>query len=560
MFMRSICISLLVFLIASVPPMAQAQLELPKAVHDAALRIDAAGLRAAVVELSGDAFEGRGPGSPGDLRTRTYLAGRLEAMGYEPAGPGGAWEQPFPIIGMNTKLPDHWEFRTAGQIVALKFWDQYIAASGRQEGKGGFSDAEVVFVGYGIEAPEENWNDFKDVDLKGKILLMLNNDPDWDPDLFAGSKRLYYGRWTYKYESAAAQGAVGAIIVHTDPSAGYPWQVVQTSWTGEQFELPAGEEARLDLAAWITEDAARQLCALAGQNYDELEQAARAREFRPVPLGIRSSLAWSVELTHKETANVVARLPGSDARLAAEHVVFTAHHDHLGIGEPDATGDTIYNGAVDNASGVAQVLAIAGAFAALQPRPARSILILPVAAEEQGLLGSRWYAMHPTMAEGHLAANINIDGGNIFGRTEDVAIVGMGKSDLEKLLSEAALLQGRHTVNELSPDKGYYYRSDQLNFAKIGVPALYFKSGQNYRGRPDGWGKQQEDEWRSTRYHQPSDEMTEDWNFDGMVEDARLAFWVGWAVASASTLPAWNPGDEFEAARLRALDAVAGSR
>jgi len=558
--MRSICT--LVLLVASTlwTFALSAETKIPDAVRDAAAGIDEARIRAHIAELASDEYKGRAPGSEGDVMTRRYIVDQLESWGYEPAGPNGSWEQPFPIVGVTSQMPDLWSFSAGDQTLDLGWWEEYMGGSGKQAAQGSFENAEIVFVGYGIDAPEQEWDDFGGMDLRGKVLLMLNNDPDWDPDLFEGTKRLYYGRWTYKYESAAAQGAVAAIIIHTTPSAGYGWNVVQSGWSGEQFELPAGDEERLDLAAWIKDDAAKRLVAMAGQDYDALVESARSRDFTPVPLGITTSLAWTVELTQKETANVVGRLPGSDPQLAAQHVVYSAHHDHLGVGEPDDTGDTIYNGALDNASGVAQTLAAAEAFASLDPRPRRSILILPVAAEEQGLLGSRWYSMNPTMAPGLLAANINIDGGNIFGATKDVAVIGKGKSDLEALLVEAAAMQDRVVVNEPSPDKGYYYRSDQLNFAKIGVPALYFKSGQNYRGKPEGWGKQREDAWREAIYHQPADELTDEWNFDGMVEDTRLAFYVGWGVATRDELPAWTPGDEFEAKRMEALEAVEAGR
>ncbi len=527
---------------------------LPSGLEAAEAGIVAGSILADVEALASDDFEGRGPGSEGDRKTRAYLVERLAAIGYEPGMPDDRWEQPIPIVGMTARMPPTWTFReAAGASVSMAWWDDYIASSGVQQEQAGFEDAGVVFVGYGIEAPEEGWDDFKGADLAGKVLLMLNNDPDWDPDLFGGDRRLYYGRWTYKYESAARRGAVAAIVIHTDPSAGYGWNVVQTSWTGAQFELPARDEARIVASAWMTEAAARRLVTFAGHDLDALVAAARTPEFRPVDLGVRTSLRFTVGIERGETANVAGLLRGSDPALADEVVVYTAHHDHLGIGEPDATGDAIYNGAVDNACGVAQVLAIAEAFARLPERPRRSILILPVAAEEQGLLGSRYFADHPPFHPGRMAANVNVDGGNIWGRTEDVAVIGEGKSDLEDLLARFAARQDRVVVGEPDPDKGYYYRSDQLNFAKIGVPALYFKSGTRYRGRPAGWGQDVGDAWRRAVYHQPSDEVTAAWDLSGMVEDARLAFAVGLAVAQADRLPAWVPGDEFASARAAAL-------
>ena len=486
--------------------------------------------------------------------TRQYLVDFLQDLGYEPGGPGGSWEQPVGLVGITSQMPESWTFRAGGGSLGVAWWDDYIGVTGVQEGEVSVDDAEIVFVGYGITAPEEDWNDYKDADLRGKILLILNNDPDWDPGLFAGNRRLLYGRWTYKYESAARQGAVGAIIIHTTPSAGYPWQVVQTSWTGEQFELPAGDEPRVRLAAWLTEDAAREVAALGGHDLDELAAAAKTREFRPVPLGVTTSIRFSNTLNRgSQSANVLGLLRGRDPELAEELVVYTAHHDHLGTGKPDDSGDAIYNGARDNASGVATVVGVAKAFRALPQRPRRSILVLLAAAEEQGLLGSRYFAEHPTVHPGKIAANINIDSANVFGRTRDVAVIGGRKSSLEDLLELAAALQGRVVVDEPFPDKGYYYRSDQFNLAKIGVPALYFKSGTEFIGRPPEWGRETEDAWRNTRYHQPSDEIYEDWDLEGLVEDARLAFWVGLAAAEADEPPTWRPGDEFEAVRERML-------
>ncbi|HEX9671363.1 MAG TPA: M20/M25/M40 family metallo-hydrolase, partial [Thermoanaerobaculia bacterium] len=444
----------------------------------------------------------------------------------------------------------------AGQTVTFDWWESYIAASGVQREQAGFADAEVVFVGYGITAPEEEWDDYGGADLAGKVLLMLNDDPDWDPELFGGERKLYYGRWTYKYESAARQGAAGAIIIHTTPSAGYPWQVVQTSWSGEQFELPAEGEPRVQVAAWATEDASRALAKLGGKDLDALREQARSRDFRPVPLGVTTSLSFPNKISRVQTANVGGLLRGGDAALADEVVVYSAHHDHLGIGEPDASGDRIYNGALDNAAGTAQVLAIAKAFKALPEPPRRSVLFLFVAAEEQGLLGSEYYAKHPTFPPGKLAANINYDGGNIWGRATEVAFIGYGKSDLDKVVERYAAGQDRTVVGDQFPDRGFYYRSDQFNFAKIGVPAVYLDTGTKFRGKPPEWGKQQIEAWEAVHYHQPSDELTPEWSFDGMVEDTMLGFFVGLDIAQSDKLPAWNAGDEFEAARKAALAAA----
>jgi Zn-dependent M28 family amino/carboxypeptidase len=533
----------------------------PPSSRGAQARIAAAPMLHDVEALAADSMGGRGPGTEGDRMARAYLARRLEAIGFEPGGPDGSWEQPITLVGLTVKNFDEWLFKGPGGQAAFRWREDFIGGSGAQVPRVAVANAEVVFVGYGIQAPEFQWDDFKGADLEGKILLVLNSDPDWDPALFAGEKRLYYGRWDYKFESAARQGAAAAIILHTEESAGYGWNVVDRSWSGTQFEPPAAGEARLQLKSWLTEPAVRRLCALGGQDLDTLIAAARRREFEPVPLGVTTSLAFDVANDTIQTGNVVGVLPGSDPRLRDEVVVYSTHHDHLGIGEPDSAGDRIYNGAADNATGCAQVLAVAEAFAAMQSRPKRSVMALFVAGEEQGLVGSRYYVAHPTVPLARIAADINFDGGSTLGRASDVAVIGNGKSDLEDRLVTAARTQGRKVVAEPEPDKGYYYRSDQLSFARGGVPALYFKSGQAFIGRPAGWGKQKEAEFRRLHYHQPSDEIRPDWDLSGMAEDTRLAYLVGLDVADGSRRPAWYPGDEFEAARKQTLEqAAAGTR
>jgi Zn-dependent M28 family amino/carboxypeptidase len=417
-------------------------------------------------------------------------------------------------------------------------------------------NAELVFVGYAIQAPEYDWDDFKEADLEGKVLLIMNNDPDWDPDLFAGETRLWYGRWDYKYLSAAKQGAVGAIIIHTQPSAGYPFQVVQTSWTGEQFELPAGDEPRLQVAAWATEDAARELVAMSGHDLDTLREAADNRDFEPVPLGITTSIGMDVSLNRVTSANVLGLLRGSDPDLQDEVVIYTAHHDHLGIGTPNDEGDVIYNGAMDNASGVSQVMAIARAIKALPEAPRRSVLFALVGAEEQGLLGSKYYAEHPTFRPGKIAANLNYDGGNIWGHTHDVTFIGLGKSSIDEIVEAIAAEQGRVVNPDQFADRGYFYRSDQFSFAKIGVPAMYLDQGIDFVDRPPDWGRQQINHYTDVNYHQPSDEYDDSWDLGGMVSDALLGYWTGLAIANADEMPSWVQGDEFEAARLEALSKV----
>jgi Zn-dependent M28 family amino/carboxypeptidase len=527
--------------------------------QQAAASISADDLRRHIARLSSDELGGRGVASPGGELAMQYLEAELKATGFQPGGDNGTWRQTFDVVGITASPPKTWNFARGDKKLALKWWDEYIASSGVQASQASITNAELVFVGYGIQAPEYQWDDFKGADLKGKVLVMLNNDPDWDEQLFAGKTRLYYGRWTYKYESAARQGAAGAIIVHTVPSAGYPFQVVQTSWSGEQFELPDTGEPRIQVQAWTTEEAMRSLFKLAGQDFDAVLESAKSREFKPVSLGVTTSISFPNAVRRQQTANIIGVLPGSDPVLKNEAVVYTAHHDHLGIGEPDSTGDKIYNGALDNGSGMAQLLSMAKALKALPQAPKRSSVMLFVAAEEQGLLGSEFYAAHPTFPAAKIAANLNFDGGNIWGKTRDITFVGKGKSNLDAIVEAYAKLQGRTVLPDQMPDRGFYYRSDQFNFAKIGVPAVYLDVGTDFIGKPAGWGKAQLEDFEANRYHQPSDELQDDWTFDGMIEDTQLGLYVGVYVANQSQMPAWNAGDEFEAARLAALRAVSAS-
>jgi Zn-dependent M28 family amino/carboxypeptidase len=511
-------------------------------------------LRAHIRFLASDLLEGRGPAARGDRLAQEYVAAQLEALGLEPAAPGGGWLQSFDLVGVKSRNPERLRIAGAGEGLELKFYDDFVAASGVQASEARVDDAEIVFVGFGIVAPEFGWDDYKGADLKGKVLLMMNNDPEDDPKLFAGKTRLYYGRWTYKYEIAARQGAVGAIVIHTTPSAGYPWQVVQTSNTGEGFALPHEGGPQLQVRAWASEDASRRIARLGGQDLDALRAAAQKKDFRPMPLGVRLSLVLQNEVQRKPTANVIGRLPGSDPALAKQAVLYSAHHDHLGIKAGAAPGeDAIYNGASDNASGVAALLAIARAFTELPRAPKRSVLFASLAAEEQGLLGSAYLAAHPPLPAGRLAANINIDGINTYGRTRDLTMIGLGKSSLDDYVKALAKAQGRVVVPDQFPDRGFFYRSDQFNLAKIGVPAAYFDAGTDVIGKPEGWGKQQVERFEAQDYHQPSDELRDEWDLAGAVEDVQLMFYLGARVAGAPRMPAWKPGDEFEAARKKAL-------
>ncbi|MDZ4849925.1 MAG: M28 family peptidase [Pirellulaceae bacterium] len=529
-----------------------AKFEPNAAIESAAAKIDEGSLRGAIRFLADDLLEGRGPGTVSDEITQLYLSTQLESFGYQPAAGKGKWIQRVPMIGVTTQCPPTVSIRHGQNNLELKFFDDFIGNGGRPQESISIDDAELVFVGYGIQAPEFQWDDFKGKDLRGKILVMMNNDPEIDPKIFAGRRRLYYGRWSYKYEMAAKHGAAGAIIIHTTPSAGYPFTVVQTSWTGEEFELEDTVSPRLSMKAWVTEDAARRLFSQAGFELDVLRSQAEGRDFQPVSLGSHLSIDLKSQVRTKETGNVLGVIEGSDPKLKNEFIVLMAHHDHLGLAESrDQNGDNIYNGAIDNASGTATLLCLAKAFASLSERPRRSILVAAVGAEEQGLLGSAYLAAHPPVPPEKMAALINIDGLNHLGPSRDVHVIGAGKSSLDLLIASVAQYQGRLVTPDLFPDRGSYYRSDQFSLAKIGVPGVYLQSGTNIRDQPPGWGKEQLDRWIETHYHQRNDEYDTKWDLRGAVEDAKLLFYVAWLAGDAPTMQTWQPGDEFEQYRKK---------
>ena len=538
---------------------------------DASAHVTAASIDAPLRYLADDLLEGRGPGTRGDDLAIKYIAAEMEAMGLQPgASEGGqpTWFQKVPLVGFKSQLPATETFTSASapsSTVTLNMSSDLILGTGVQQPKVAFDAPDVVFVGYGIVAPEYHWDDYKNVNVKGKVVLVMNNDPESDPNLFEGKTRLWYGRWDYKYIEAAKHGAAGALIIHTTPSAGYPWQVVLTSWSAssEHFELPASPgEPHVLARMWATEDACRKIAKLGGKDLDALRAAAEKREFVPVPLGVKTSLAFTNELRTINSENVVGVLPGSDSALAKEAVVYSAHHDHLGMHAPatapSGSGpvDTIYNGAVNNASGVAVLLGIARAAALSEPTK-RSRVFMAVTAEEQGLLGSEWYAKHPTFPAGRIAANINIDGANLWGRTNDVGLVGYGRSSVDHVIEAIAKAQGRTVHGDPEPEKGRAYRSDQFSFAKVGVPGIYMKGGPSYVGRPEGWGMEKENQYIAVRYHQPSDEYSKEWDFAGAVEDAQLLLLAGMRIANDPQLPSWSSGNEFEAARKAAIAAAA---
>jgi hypothetical protein len=510
--------------------------------------------------LSDDLLEGRGPGTRGDDLAIRYIASEMEAMGLSPGGEAGGFLQKVPLVGVKAHPPAKVTFAPAAAAspsdgrLSLSVPEDLVVVGGTQDAHAVLDAPDVVFVGYGIVAPEYQWDDYAGADVRGKVVLVMNDDPSDDPGLFAGKTRLWYGRWDYKYLEAAKHGAAGAIVIHTTPSAAYPWQVVVSSNTGEKFDLPAQPgEPHLVAKMWATEDASRRLAASGGKDLDALRRQAQTRGSRATALGVKVTFRLDAGVRRIESANVLGLLPGSDPSLAKEAVVFTAHHDHLGIGQPK-NGDAIYNGAADNASGVAALLTMARAAAASRGvlRPKRSLLFMAVTAEEQGLLGSAWYCAHPTFPAGRIAADINVDGINRDGKTTDLGFIGLGKSSLDALVTSLAATQGRTVHGDPFPEKGAYYRSDQFSFAKVGVPGIYARGGPAYIGRPPGWGEARVKEFETLHYHQPSDEYDGSWDFSGAVEDLQLLFVAGLRIANGAELPAWRAGDEFEAARKAA--------
>jgi Zn-dependent M28 family amino/carboxypeptidase len=504
-------------------------------------------LRAHVEFLSSDELGGRGVGTNGDVLARNYIASQLRAAGCSPGAADGGWMQPVPILGIKSTVKKALTASGANGSTSFTAPTDYTAVAGSPDAAAKWSDAEVVFVGYGIDAPEQNWDDYQGVDLRGKVLLVMNNDPADDPDRFAGETRLYYGRWSYKFEEAARRGAIGVMVIHTNKSAGYPFQVIQASHGRENFWLPFAEDKpTLSVRSWCSEQAAKNICQLGGHDLDALRARAEQGNQAPVALGVKVNLAITNAVREMQSANVIGVLPGTDPALKDEHVVLTAHFDHLGIGKPRGD-DAIYNGAVDNASGCAGMLALARA-AALLPERRRSMLFLAVTAEESGLLGSKYYAENPTIETERLIANVNVDGLNVWGPTKDIEFIGYGKNSLSDLAEQIAAGRGRQIKPDSQPDRGYFYRSDHFNFARIGVPAAYFKAGKEFLNQPAN-RKRMKASYTTVHYHQPTDELAKWWNFAGAAADMQILFQLLVQTANGDQAPTWTPGDEFEKLR-----------
>ncbi len=510
-------------------------------------------LKSTVRFLSDDGFEGRAPGSRGGELAAKFVAMQLQKLGIKP-GNKGSYFQPVSLVAVkadpNTKL----NIFNGNNLESYNFGDEFVAFTGAQTENVNLN-AELVYVGYGIDAPEQKWNDYKGDkdDYRGKILVMMVNDPpptDIDPNRFGGKALTYYGRWTYKFEQAARMGAVGVILIHSNESAGYGWQVVRTSNGSWRFDIARTAEDRtpyLQMRSWMTEETARRVFKQAGKDLDDLRDKAKSKDFKPVKLNLRANVELKSQLKRVDSNNVVGFIEGSDAKMKDEYVVYSAHWDHLGVGIPNEKGDNIYNGALDNATGVVSVLGIAEAITKLpaKKRPKRSSVFLLTTAEEQGLLGADWYSKHPIYPVEKTAANVNLDSVNILGRVGSFSALGVERSSLKEIVEKVANEHGLKLVPDSKPEQGLFFRSDHFPFAKVGIPSLNMEAGDDFVGKPDGWGRQQFDAYNSLNYHQPSDEFSDAWDFSGLVQLAEISMAIGIEAANAKKLPRFNKDDEF---------------
>jgi Zn-dependent M28 family amino/carboxypeptidase len=500
--------------------------------------------------LSSDEFEGRGPSTPGEEKTLRFLKEKFIELGLKP-GNGQSYFQEIPLKEITSRPVADLVVSGGNGTNRFRYHDEYVASTMRMVEQSGIDGSEMVFVGYGIVAPEYGWDDYKGIDVRGKTVVMLINDPGFatgDPALFTGKAMTYYGRWTYKYEEAARQGAAGAFIVHETEPAAYPWAVVNNSFTGPQMSFAAEDKnmTRAAIEGWLTVEAARRIFSQAGQSYDELKAGAARRGFTAVPLGLTASVSARNSIRNVVSNNVLALLPGSERK--DECIIYMAHWDHLGI-DTTRTGDRIFNGALDNATGVAGLLELAQAFTKLEKRPSRSILFISVTCEEQGLLGSEYYADHPVFPLDHTVAALNMDAMNIMGQMKDITVIGYGDSELDDYVIEAARSQGRIVNPDPEPEKGSFFRSDHFSLAKRGVPVLYTGSGTDHVVHGVEWTRAQRDKYVAEKYHKPSDEFDPAWDLSGTVDDLRLLFKVGYKLAGESTFPQWKEGVPFKAAR-----------
>lgn len=507
--------------------------------------------------LSSDEFEGRAPATRGEDLTIEYLVGELENLGIDPGMPDGTYIQEFPLLGQIIEDETAgFSIRKNGEVIEdFDFRADFMAWPSNEEERVQVRNAEVVYVGYGIQAPEFGWDDYKEVDVAGKILVYKNSDPSHDPDIFEGDSRLYFGRWSYKFEKAEEMGALGAIIIHTTPTAGYGWSVVENSWGRERFSLKSGDDAigeRPEFNSWLTEDAGSALFEHAGLNLDEMLDAAASYDFNPVTLeGVTIDVDLTARYSDMSSRNVIGKIEGNDSSLRDEYVIFSAHYDHLGITTP-VDGDSINNGAHDNASGVAAVLEAAKVLKQVENELRRSVLFMFVGAEEMGLLGSNYWAQNPTIHPGKVSANINLDSIQIYGETNDIVLVGYGRNTLTDVFKEFAEREGRTVKPDPQPQQGFFYRSDHFAYARVGVPAIYPNPGRDYIDKPDNWNAVV-DSVSAANYHSVSDEINEYWDMAGMESDTRLILRTAFHVINADKMMEWESGDEFNAIRQEML-------
>jgi len=507
--------------------------------------------------LSSDGFEGRAPASKGEEKTISFLKEEFLKVGLKP-GNGESFFQELPMVEITAGPVTELEIKSDKKSMLFAYGDEFVGVTLRVVEKVSLVDSEMVFVGYGIVAPEYNWNDYEDLDVRGKTVVMLVNDPGFateDPEFFKGRAMTYYGRWTYKFEEAARQGAEGALIIHETEPAAYPWGVVKNGWTGPQFYLIREDKnlSRCAVEGWVTIETALKLFESAGLNYDEIKPAAAKRGFKAIPLSLRASVTLKNSLRQSKSNNVIALLPGADQ--ADECIIYMAHWDHFGI-DPALEGDQIFNGALDNATGTAALIELAEAFKMLESPPSRSIIFLAVTAEEQGLLGSKYYAAHPVYPPAKTVAAINMDSLNIYGKMKDITIIGYGNSELDDYVEAAAKEQGRRIRPNPTPEKGSFYRSDHFPFAKQGIPALYTSSGIDHVEHGEKWTLAKKEKYTAENYHKPSDEYDPNWDLSGAIDDLRLLFKLGYKLSVESKFPNWKEGTEFKAKRDADMEAA----
>ena len=511
------------------------------------------GLLAHIKVLASDEFEGRAPGTKGEELSVKYITDQFNRIGLKPGNPDGTYTQEVPLAGI--KSEPRMSFSIGDKTINLKYPDDFVASSAHLQPDIKIDKSDVIFVGYGVVAPEYGWDDYKDVDVRGKTLLMLIGDPPvpdpkdpskLDEKMFKGKAMTYYGRWTYKYEIAAQKGAAAAIIIHETEPAAYPWQVVRSSWGKENFELdnPNKNMDAVSARSWVTFDVAKKLFADCGQDFDALKKSAITKGFRPVALNAKARIDIKQQIRSFKSHNVIGKLEGNDPKLHDEYVIYTAHWNHLGR-HPELQGDQIFNGAIDNASGVASLMQLAVAFTKLNPPPKRSVLFIATTAEEAGLLGAKFYAEHSLYPLEKTLADINIDGVNPWGKSHDLEDLTNGNSTLDDLLGQAAARQGRVMKANSEPEKGGFYRVDSFEFAKAGVPVLHLARGIEIIGKPPEYGKQKRDEFVAKHYHQVSDELDPKWDLSGAVQDVQLLFEVGYQVANGDKFPEWKAKSEF---------------